>query len=122
MTEPREVSEPPGVRGCVYCGNLSFSQEWFQTFGVVLCNGCKAREELITKVPPAVSCDSKHAKARPIERATTLQSTAKELYLLTDKDLKKLGSIAKANPHKKDWNAMRLYMQSQAGAECTSVC
>ena len=49
-----------------------------------------------------------------------LQSTAKELYLLTDGDLKKLGSIAKINPHKKEWNAMRLYMQSQAGAECTS--
>lgn len=58
-------------------------------FGVIVCNGCKAREELITK------------------------STAKELYLLTDGDLKKLGSIAKINPHKKEWNAMRLYMQSQ---------
>lgn len=54
-----------------------------------MCNGCKAQEELIPK------------------------STAKELYLLTDGDLKKLGSIQKENPHKKQWNPMRLYMQSQ---------
>ena len=42
-----------------------------------------------------------------------LQSTAKQLYLLTDGDLKKLGSVQKENPHKKEWNPMRLYMQSQ---------
>ena len=33
--------------------------------------------------------------------------------MLTEGDLKKLGSISRANPHKKDWSAMRLYMQSQ---------
>ena len=42
-----------------------------------------------------------------------VQSTAKQLYLLTDGDLKKVGSIQKENPHKKEWNPMRLYMQSQ---------
>lgn len=83
------MSGPPAIRGCTSCGNLSFSQEWYKAFGVVLCNGCKAQEELIPK------------------------STAKQLYLLTDGDLKKLGSIQKDNPHKKEWNAMRLYMQSQ---------
>lgn len=83
------MSAPPAIRGCTTCGNLSFSQEWYKAFGVVLCNGCKAQEELIPK------------------------STAKQLYLLTDGDLKKLGSIEKPNPHKKEWNPMRLYMQSQ---------
>ncbi|KAL3137745.1 hypothetical protein ABBQ38_005009 [Trebouxia sp. C0009 RCD-2024] len=83
------MSAPPAIRGCTSCGNLSFSQEWFKAFGVVLCNGCKAQEELIPK------------------------STAKQLYLLTDGDLKKLGSIQKENPHQKQWNPMRLYMQSQ---------
>lgn len=33
--------------------------------------------------------------------------------MLTDGDLKKLGSISRANPRKKDWSAMRLYLQSQ---------
>lgn len=83
------MSAPPAIRGCTTCGNLSFSQEWYKAFGVVFCNGCKAQEELITK------------------------STAKQLYLLTDGDLKKVGSIQKDNPHKKEWNPMRLYMQSQ---------
>lgn len=83
------MSAPPAIRGCTVCGNLSFSQEWYKAFGVVLCNGCKAQEELIPK------------------------STAKQLYLLTDGDLKKLGSVQKENPHKKEWNPMRLYMQSQ---------
>lgn len=83
------MSAPPAIRGCTVCGNLSFSQEWYKAFGVVFCNGCKAQEELIPK------------------------STAKQLYLLTDGDLKKLGSVQKENPHKKEWNPMRLYMQSQ---------
>ena len=42
-----------------------------------------------------------------------IQSAAKEIYMLTEGDLKKLGSISRANPHKKDWSAMRLYLQSQ---------
>ena len=42
-----------------------------------------------------------------------MQSSAKENYLLTDGDLKKLGSITRNNPRKKDWSAMRLYLQSQ---------
>ena len=43
-----------------------------------------------------------------------MQGNAKELYLLTDSDFKKLGSLAKANPKHKDWVAMRLYLESQA--------
>ena len=39
-----------------------------------------------------------------------------EHYLLTDTDLKRLGSITKENPRKKGWSAMRLYLQSQASS------
>lgn len=45
-----------------------------------------------------------------------MQSSAKENYMLTDGDLRKLGSISRANPRKKDWSAMRLYLQSQVNA------
>jgi len=41
------------------------------------------------------------------------QSSAKENYQLTDGDLKKLGSVTRSNPRKKDWSAMRLFLQSQ---------
>ncbi|RMZ53947.1 hypothetical protein APUTEX25_004972 [Auxenochlorella protothecoides] len=41
------------------------------------------------------------------------QSTARIRYTLTDSDLKPLGSLRKANPHRKDWQPMHLYMQSQ---------
>lgn len=46
-----------------------------------------------------------------------LQSTARIRYTLTDSDLKPLGSLRKANPHRKDWQPMHLYMQSQVGQE-----
>ncbi len=32
---------------------------------------------------------------------------------MTDGDLKKIGSLSKANPHKKEWSSMRLYLDSQ---------
>ena len=32
---------------------------------------------------------------------------------MTDGDLKRLGSLSKANPHRRDWTPMRLYMESQ---------
>ncbi|EFJ45434.1 hypothetical protein VOLCADRAFT_94294 [Volvox carteri f. nagariensis] len=38
--------------GCETCGNLSFSSEWYQAFGVVLCNHCKRNESLISKDNP----------------------------------------------------------------------
>ena len=106
------MSAPPALRGCTSCGNLSFSQEWYEAFGVVLCIGCKAQEELIPKVlqqhfqPKLCTLYVTRDPALP-------QSTVKQLYLLTDGDLKKLGSIQKENPHQKQWNPMRLYMQSQ---------
>lgn len=45
---------------------------------------------------------------------SSAQSTAKELYLVTDTDLKKLGHLSRSNPHHKDWAPLTLYMQSQA--------
>jgi len=33
--------------------------------------------------------------------------------LLTDSDLKKLGSLSKSNPQKKEWSAMKLYLLEQ---------
>jgi len=56
---------------------------------------------------------------QPIQVSCMVQSTAKQLYLLTDGDLKKVGSIQKENPHKKEWNPMRLYMQSQVLSHST---
>lgn len=42
-----------------------------------------------------------------------LQTTAKQQYLLTDTDLKQLGSLERKNPRQIDWNPMKLYMESQ---------
>ena len=33
--------------------------------------------------------------------------------MLTDGDLKKLGSLSKSNPQKKEWSAMKLYLLEQ---------
>lgn len=41
--------------GCQTCGSLTFSQEWFDVFKVILCPTCKKEEELITKVRPSSS-------------------------------------------------------------------
>jgi len=43
------AEDDPRSRGCEHCGSITFSQEWFDTFGVVLCPSCKQDEELITK-------------------------------------------------------------------------
>jgi hypothetical protein len=55
----------------------------------MLCNQCRRDEKLISK------------------------STAKQTYQLTDGDISKLGSVKRANPHRKDWQPMRLYLESQ---------
>ncbi|GLC37694.1 hypothetical protein PLESTB_000803000 [Pleodorina starrii] len=74
---------------CESCGNLSFSSEWFQAFGVVLCNHCKRDEALISK------------------------GNAMNLYCLTAKDLQGLGCLSKDNPQQKNWSAMKLYLRRQ---------
>ena len=55
--------------GCEHCGSLTFSQEWFNAFGVVICNQCKADVKLITKASarrPALRCAG---PARPMPAA-----------------------------------------------------
>ena len=45
------------------------------------------------------------------------QSTAKELYLVTDRDLARLGSVTRRNPHGGgSFAPMRLYLESQVKA------
>ncbi|BDA43285.1 probable DNA repair protein rad14 [Coccomyxa sp. Obi] len=75
--------------GCMHCGSLTFSSEYYNAFKVLVCNSCKTQYDLISK------------------------GNAKSLYLLTDTDLKRLGSITKSNPQKKNWSPMRLYLLSQ---------
>lgn len=36
--------------GCEKCNSLTFSQEWYKAFGVMLCTGCTRSERLISKV------------------------------------------------------------------------
>ncbi|KAL6783878.1 XPA1 [Auxenochlorella protothecoides x Auxenochlorella symbiontica] len=92
LTAPPPRPPPPdsvAASGCSRCTSLSFNQEWLAAFHVALCNTCRQNEKLVSK------------------------STARIRYTLTDSDLKPLGSLRKANPHRKDWQPMHLYMQSQ---------
>lgn len=41
-----------------------------------------------------------------------VQSTAKQNYLLSDNDLKNAPCLKRANPHRKDWQPMKLYLES----------
>jgi hypothetical protein len=55
---------------------------------------------------------------RPVSRSNVVgtyrgQGKAKEKFMLTDGDLKKLGSLSKSNPQKKEWSAMKLYLLEQ---------
>jgi hypothetical protein len=36
--------------GCTRCRSLSYSQEWLDAFGVVMCDRCKRDEKLVSKV------------------------------------------------------------------------
>jgi len=47
--------------------------------------------------------------------AILMQGAAKSTYLVTDNDLKRLGHMKKANPHKPQWSDMVLYLTSQVG-------
>lgn len=75
--------------GCEGCGCMSFCNAWYSTFGVALCEQCKRAEKLVSK------------------------ANAKAIYLLTDLDLKKLGTLKKPNPQNRNWQPMQLYLQSQ---------
>lgn len=56
----------PSSYGCQVCGSLTFSQEWHEAFGVILCNSCKMEESLISKVcthPASPAQDASKAAA-----------------------------------------------------------
>ena len=113
----------PASSGCSGCGCLTYDQDWEQAFGVQLCTHCKRDDDLVSKVPlsrlsqPGYTLDHEELLASDGADGHILQGNAKELYLLTDADFKKLGSLSKANPKHKDWTAMRLYLESQVSAK-----
>jgi hypothetical protein len=39
-----------GAPGCELCGCMTYSQEWYTAFGVMLCAQCKRESPLISKV------------------------------------------------------------------------
>lgn len=78
------MSAPPALRGCTCCGNLSFSQEWYKAFGVVLCNGCKAQEELIPKVLSRKSFSHDPAVKFTAQFSTSLATEHSEAVISTD--------------------------------------
>eukprot|EP00798_Chlamydomonas_sp_ICE-L_P017109 gene17109-23411_t len=77
------------MSGCEYCGCFSYNSSWYEAFGVMLCESCRKSEKLISK------------------------SMAKQLFLVTDKDIGKLGTISKGNPNNANWAEMKLYLRSQ---------
>jgi hypothetical protein len=42
--------EPRIYSGCTKCNSLSFSQEFSDAFGVLLCATCRRKEKLVSKV------------------------------------------------------------------------
>eukprot|EP00890_Picochlorum_soloecismus_P005771 jgi/Picsp_1/6195/NSC_03549-R1_xeroderma pigmentosum group a len=74
--------------GCQKCPSLSFCDDLYKTFGIFLCNTCRKNEKLISK------------------------STGKQKYLLSDNDLRNAPCLKRANPHRKDWQPMKLYLES----------
>eukprot|EP01024_Parvocaulis_polyphysoides_P061177 TRINITY_DN6753_c0_g1_i1.p1 TRINITY_DN6753_c0_g1~~TRINITY_DN6753_c0_g1_i1.p1 ORF type:complete len:162 (-),score=10.23 TRINITY_DN6753_c0_g1_i1:389-874(-) len=76
-------------RGCERCNCLSYCMKWWTAYQVQICTKCKDQEKLISK------------------------SCAKLKYLLSDGDLSELGVICKDNPRHKDWNQMKLHLESQ---------
>ncbi|KAF5839908.1 XPA protein C-terminus-domain-containing protein [Dunaliella salina] len=80
---------------CEACGCLSLCPKMLQHFNVHVCANC------------AATCD---------EYKLISKGTAKSKYMVTDNDLKRLGFIRKANPHKQQWADMMLYLTSQVAA------
>lgn len=86
-TGKREDAAPPAC--CEVCSSLTFDGQYWSAFGVAVCSSCKRDYKLISKV------------------------AAKQIYLVTDGDLKKLGSVEKDNPRRNNWGKMRLYLMRQ---------
>eukprot|EP01025_Chloroclados_australasicus_P026318 TRINITY_DN2612_c0_g1_i1.p2 TRINITY_DN2612_c0_g1~~TRINITY_DN2612_c0_g1_i1.p2 ORF type:complete len:207 (-),score=19.79 TRINITY_DN2612_c0_g1_i1:200-751(-) len=81
-------------QGCQNCTNISYCIKWWHAYGVQICSKCKLAEKLISK------------------------SQAKQKYLLSDSELSQLGAICKENPRHKDWNQMKLLLESQVRKVC----
>lgn len=45
--EPRQPGDPSGCHGC---SSLSYSQDLYAAFGVYLCQECRKKEKLLSKV------------------------------------------------------------------------
>jgi len=78
--------------GCDRCGDPrphAVSPKWLAAFGLALCTGCRAADELVPK------------------------GVAKERYLVSDGDLAPLGTLRRDNPRHKQFAAMKLYLASQ---------
>lgn len=39
--------------GCEKCGSLTFNQDWFNAFAVMICSRCSKTEKMISKVRTA---------------------------------------------------------------------
>jgi hypothetical protein len=74
---PATTTTAPAARpaACTRCPSTMFDSDWLATFGIALCPACKSADHLISR------------------------KTAKDLYLVTDTDLARLGSASRANPH-----------------------
>lgn len=65
---------------------------------------------------PWVSAFDSCSRCCPASEQLISKKTAKELYLLTDGDLRGLGSLLRANPHGATLAPMRLFLESQVRA------
>eukprot|EP00898_Chlorokybus_atmophyticus_P007093 jgi/Chlat1/7385/Chrsp6S07421 len=80
------------IGSCENCDNPAVNGEYKEVFGIDVCFGCRRDLEhyrLVTK------------------------SEAKDKWLLTDADLRKLRFVNKENPRHRDWSAMALYLKKQ---------
>ena len=59
--------EVPPDSGCSRCTSLSYNQEYYKAFGVLLCNSCKRDEKLVSKVggsPGRAGCSPRLGPSR----------------------------------------------------------
>ncbi|KAJ1638542.1 hypothetical protein T492DRAFT_833658 [Pavlovales sp. CCMP2436] len=87
-----DVGDPTGTP-CVHCGS-GVSGPFIEAFGIAACHPCRARMATSYKLVTRAFCKAE--------------------LVLTDKQLDRLGSLKVPNPHKKSFNAMRLYLRVQA--------
>jgi DNA repair protein len=90
LTVPDSLdSQGSGPQRCGWCDTGIPCDDLARAFGIRVCSSCRKELQLVSK------------------------STAKQQYLLTETDLKPLKSLERKNPRQKDWNAMKLYLESE---------